>query len=262
MNAKRNMRGVLAIFLLTLSGYVNAGIPVIDGSNLTQNIVAAFENTSQTLKQIEQYRTQLQQYDNMLRNSAAPAVRVWAQATRTMNDLRAALDTLDYYKNQLGSLERYFDKFRDLDYYMNSPCFDGSDGCSQAEKDKIEETQRLASESERRAVQALLKSLDEQQEAMERDAQQLERLQNAPDGGDGRMKALGYANQLAAGQYNQLLAIRSQLAAQQAVLAAFAQKQMDREAREEAAKKHLRQNNMVSSPEVGWGPRDLYPQRP
>ena len=41
---------------------VQAGIPVIDGTNLSQNIMTAIESVAQTLKQIEQYSTQLQQY--------------------------------------------------------------------------------------------------------------------------------------------------------------------------------------------------------
>lgn len=36
---------------------VLAGIPVIDGANLTQTVMSAVENVAQTLKQIEQYRT-------------------------------------------------------------------------------------------------------------------------------------------------------------------------------------------------------------
>ncbi|MBP8286666.1 MAG: conjugal transfer protein TrbJ, partial [Rhodoferax sp.] len=37
-----------------------AGIPVIDGANLTQTVMSAIENVAQTLKQIQQYQTQLQ----------------------------------------------------------------------------------------------------------------------------------------------------------------------------------------------------------
>jgi conjugal transfer/entry exclusion protein len=40
-----------------------------------------------------------------------------------MECLRQAIDTLSYYKNELGSLDAYLSKFQDLDYYRNSPCF-------------------------------------------------------------------------------------------------------------------------------------------
>jgi P-type conjugative transfer protein TrbL len=100
-----------------------AGIPVIDGGNLTQNVMTAIESVAQTLKQIEQYQTQLQQYENQLQNTMAPAAYIWDQATRTMDNLRSAMNTLDYYQTQLGSLDAYLGKFQDVAYYRGSPCF-------------------------------------------------------------------------------------------------------------------------------------------
>src|SRR5690625_6120643 len=46
-------------FITTTTAPVQAGIPVIDGGNLAQNIMTAIESVAQTLKQIEQYQTQL-----------------------------------------------------------------------------------------------------------------------------------------------------------------------------------------------------------
>src|SRR5690554_1145918 len=97
---------VLALSLGGASLPVQAGIPVIDGGNLTQNIMTAMESVAQTLKQIEQYQTQLQQYENQLQNTMAPAAYIWDQATRTMDNLRSAMNTLDYYQTQLRSEER------------------------------------------------------------------------------------------------------------------------------------------------------------
>jgi type IV secretion system protein TrbJ len=62
---KAKISALLFSLALTTSMPTFAGIPVIDGTNLTQNIVAAIENTSQTLKQIQEYQTQLKQYQNI-----------------------------------------------------------------------------------------------------------------------------------------------------------------------------------------------------
>ena len=105
----------------------------VSGGNLTQNVMTAIESVAQTLKQIEQYQTQLQQYENQLQNTMAPAAYIWDQATRTMNNLRSSIDTLDYYKRQLGSIDAYLGKFQDVAYYRGSPCFNGSGGCTPAE---------------------------------------------------------------------------------------------------------------------------------
>ena len=73
---------------------LQAGIPVIDGANLTQSIMTALEAVAQTAKQIQQYQTQLQQYENMLQNTMAPAAHIWDQAQRTINDLNQATNPL------------------------------------------------------------------------------------------------------------------------------------------------------------------------
>ena len=99
---------VLASLLAANNPAMSAGIPVIDGANLSQNLITAIENVAHTLKQIQQYRTQLQQYENMLQNTMAPSRQIWDAANATMNDLRRSIDTLSYYKNTLGVESRLF----------------------------------------------------------------------------------------------------------------------------------------------------------
>jgi P-type conjugative transfer protein TrbJ len=85
-------------------------------------------------------------------------------------------------------------------------------------------------ESQKKANDALFKGLDLQQEALTKDAKTLERLQSAAKGADGQMQALGYANQLASAQANQMLQIRGLLVAQQNSIATRQQALNDREA--------------------------------
>lgn len=210
------------------------GIPVIDASNLTQNVMTAVESVAQTLKQIEQYQTQLQQYENMLQNTMAPAAYIWDQAQSTINGLMNAVDTLDYYRNQLGSIDAYLEKYQDVAYYRGSPCFNGSGGCTPAERAAMEENRRLANESQKRANDALFRALDQQQTSLRNDARTLEQLQGRAQSAQGQMQAIGYANQLASQQANQLLQIRGLLIAQQQALAAQAAEAQDQAARDQA----------------------------
>lgn len=212
-----------------------AGIPVIDGGNLVQNVMTAIESVAQTLKQIEQYQTQLQQYENMLQNTMAPAAYIWDQAQSTINGLMNAVDTLSYYEQQLGSLDSYLGKFQDVAYYRGSPCFSAA-GCSDAERAAMDENRRLASESQKKANDALFKGLKDQQRNLTADARQLERLQSAAQGANGQMQAIGFANQIAANQANQLLQIRGLLIAQQNAIATRMQAEADREAQQQAAR--------------------------
>jgi P-type conjugative transfer protein TrbJ len=209
---------------------------VIDAANVAQSTITARENISQTLKQIQQYQTQLQQYENMLRNTAAPATNIWDQAQSTMNQLRASIDTLVYYKNALGSVDNYLGKFKDMNTYQASRCF-SYNGCTRAEWDAMQASQHLGSEAQKKANDALFHGLDRQQDAMVADARQLERLQASAQGAQGQVQAIGYANQLASHQANQLLQIRALLIAQQNAVATRDQVLADREAKQLAAHK-------------------------
>ncbi|OIN07126.1 P-type conjugative transfer protein TrbJ [Oceanisphaera psychrotolerans] len=218
---------------------VQAGIPVVDGTNLAQNTMSAMEAVAQTLKQIQEYQTQLQQYENQLQNTMAPAAYIWDQAQATINDLVQATNTLKHYKNQLGSLDAYLGKFQDVAYYRGSPCFNGSGGCTPSEQAAIEENRRLASESQKKANDALFRGLEQQQDNLQTDARQLQRLQSAAQGADGQLAAIGYANQLASNQANQLLQIRSLLIAQQNAIGTRMQADADREAQYQVSRERL-----------------------
>lgn len=241
---------VVAMTATTLQP-VQAGIPVIDGANLTQSIMSALEAVAQTAKQIQQYQTQLQQYENMLQNTMAPASYIWDQAQRTINDLNQATNTIAYYQNQLGSLDAYLGKFQDVAYYRSSPCFSPT-GCSDAEWDAMDENRRLASESQKKANDAVFKGLEQQQDNLEADARQLNRLQSGAQSADGQLAAIGYANQLASNQANQLLQIRSLLIAQQNAVATRMQAEADKEAQQQAASEQVRKGSFVASPDRSW----------
>lgn len=238
MNRKPMPRQIAAIVLASLLAASNpamsTGIPVIDGANLSQNLITAIENVAHTLKQIQQYRTQLQQYENMLQNTMAPSRQIWDAANATMNDLRRSIDTLSYYKNTLGSVDAYLRKFRDAPAYQGSPCY-SVNGCTQAQWDAMKEAERFGSQSQKRSTDAVFKGLDRQQENLQADAFRLEELQSAARGASGQVQAIGYANQLASHQSNQLLQVRALLIAQQNLMATRLQSVADNEARQQVA---------------------------
>lgn len=242
---------VLTIAIVLFSMSVNAGVPVIDGTNLSQNILSAVEDVAQTIKQVEQYGTQLQQYENELKNTVAPAAYLWDQAQSTMNLLRNATDTLNYYKNQAGNIGGYLSKFQDVNYYRSSPCFSNG-GCSAAEQAALEQSQELGSLAQKRANDAMFQGLDQQQNNLQNDAAQLQLLQSQAGSADGQMKAIQAGNQLASHQANQLLEIRGLMITQQNAIATKMQADADREAQYAAASEQLRRSKYQKSPVVTW----------
>ncbi|PWF55362.1 P-type conjugative transfer protein TrbJ [Massilia glaciei] len=229
----------------------HAGIPVIDGANLGQNIMGVIESVGHTAKQIQQYQTQLQQYENMLKNTMQPSQQIWDQAQTTMNQLRGSIDTLSYYKQNLGSIDAYLGKFKDTAGYRSNPCFSVS-GCTPGQWSAMKEQERLGSEAQKKSTDALFRGLEKQQDAMEGDATQLQRLQSAARGAQGQVEALGYANQLASNQANQLLQIRALLIAQQNAIATRNQVLADREAKESAASDQIRAGTFRPSSGRTW----------
>lgn len=239
----------LAAGLIAASFASSAGIPVIDAGNLTQNVVTASEQVAQTLKQVQQYGTQLQQleqqyqsyitqvqqYQNMVQNTVAPAAYIWNQAQTVMGQLKGATDTLSYYKNQVGSVDGYLAKFQDVNYYRNSPCYSAS-GCSAEEYARLNrDADTLASEAQKKANDGMMKGIDQQQESIITDATRLQQLQSNAQTAQGQMEAIGYASQIAGEQTNQLLQMRGLLVAQQNALATKMEADADKEARDQAA---------------------------
>ncbi|MGL4447820.1 MAG: P-type conjugative transfer protein TrbJ [Aeromonas sp.] len=243
-----NVLLIAALYSVAPLTSVQAGIAVIDSSNLAQNVLSAMEAVAQTAKQIEQYQTQLQQYENMLQNTLAPAAYVWDQAQATIKQLMLAQDTLSYYKQQLSSLDDYLSKYQNVAYYRSSPCYNGSGGCTAAEKAAMEENRRLANESQKRANDALFRSLDQQQTALSHDATRLQQLQSSAQSASGQLQAIGYANQLASQQANQLLQIRAMLLAQQNALAAKSAAEQDQAARDQAMERNMTQGEYYMPP--------------
>ena len=245
------MGGCLLAIAITHLPPTLAGIPVADGLNLGQTTISAMQSVAAVVKQIEQYRTQLMQYENMLQNTAAPSSYIWDQADQTITKLLEAQNTLSYYRNQAGSLENYLSKFQDASHYSTSPCF-GSQTCSDQDKRAIVTARAEASTARKLSTDALLMSVDRQQNTLQRDANNLANMQRQAVNAEGQMQATQSANQLASAQANQLIQIRSLIVAQLSAVATEAQIAGDRESQQQAADQHALSGNNSHSAERSW----------
>ena len=229
-----------------------AGIPVFDASNMAQNTVSALESVSQTLKQIEQYTLQLQQYEDQIKNSLAPAAYVWSQAQGTMNKLMELQDQVGYYSRQSGSLDAYLQKFGNVNYYRDSPYFGSSP--TDTQRKAFMESDELGLNAQKFANDNMARTLEQQQSALKDDAANLQRLQQNAQTARGRLEAIQYANQLAAHQANQMLQIRALLMAQHAAQNAKAETDAAREARSKAVTDKALETNYQKSSGRVWMP--------
>ncbi len=231
---------------------IGSGIPVFDGANMIQTTISALQNVAAVAKQVQQYQTQLQQYQNMLQNTLTPSNYIWDQASQTISSLLSAQDTLSYYKQQIGSISQYLDQYKDLNYYLNSSYF-SLQGGSATDRQAILTANSNAYEARKKANDAVLMNVDQQQTALVNDASNLQRLQSQATGVQGQLEAIQAANQFASAQNNQLLQIRSILIAQQNAEATRQQAIADKEAQQAAAAQQIRdQANITQTSSTTW----------
>ena len=64
-----NKTFIASLLILLSFNSANAGIATIDVTNIIQTTLSSIENMSQTAKQIEEYRTQLLQLEDQIKNT-------------------------------------------------------------------------------------------------------------------------------------------------------------------------------------------------
>ena len=212
-------------------------LPVVDYSNLTQNVVTALHQVSAYAQQVQQYQLQLQQYANQVKNTVAPVGQVWQAAQGTMNSV---MGTVGMFQNG-SALQSYLNQFQNVNYWLTAPAGNYT-------------YQTAGSVAQKQANDALVKGIVAQQAQIRADAATLERLQSQASTADGQMKALMAANQLAALQQEQLLQIRALLVQEQQALAARGQTLANDEAMREAATKKFFDVPLIKVNQNGWAP--------
>jgi len=212
------------------------GIPVIDLSNLTQNVITALHQVSAYAQQVQQYQLQLQQYANQIRNTVAPAAQVWQQAQQTMNSV---MGTVNMFQGGQSQLQSYLNQFQNVNYWLSA-------------SPSSYTWQTAGSMAQKQANDALVNGIVAQQAQIRADAATLERLQSQASTAEGQMAALMAANQLAALQQEQLLQIRALLVQEQQALAARAQTLANDEAMREAATKMFFNVPIINLNNTGW----------
>lgn len=210
---------------LSLSPRAEAQMTVTDLTNFAQNLITALETVDQTLTQIQQYQTQLLQYENMIRNSAAPAVYAWDLT----QSIRNKLQQLANYRAFLLDLDAYLKKYGDLNYYRASPCY-GRTGnnvrCPKEEWDRMmQETfqqHSFAASTQQQNLDYVMQTMEASEQDLFAQSQNLEKIQRQSEKADGQMKVLQAANQFANAEVQQLMEIRAIMVVQYRALAAEA----------------------------------------
>lgn len=205
---------LMLIYFWTAYSFAS-GAPVFDIANWFENGKIILNQVSQYKTQVDQYKNQLEQYQNMLENTKSLTSFQWDNANSVINNLLESTNTIDYYKQEAGSLKGYLDRFQSQEHYQKTPCFNGSGQCSPQALRKINQNRLASSVAQKRANDARLKGIDKQQKSLKSDSEKLRILQAQAQSATGQKQALQAASQLASHQSHQLLQIRGLLLAEQ-----------------------------------------------
>lgn len=188
---------------------------VYDPWNYAKNLITAIESVAQTLHMIEDAVMQLKHYEDMIKNTLAPVAYVFDKVQEIERTIADIADTVNNFTNLFGDFDAYLQKYQDIDYYRDSPCFKKM-GCSKEEWNLVQSVKDTASKAKMTANEAVMKLLRQQQTSITDEAKKLDKLADKVTDSNGRMEAMQHANELAAMENQQLLQIRQLMMTQQA----------------------------------------------
>src|SRR5580700_12296354 len=137
-------------------------MPVIDYTNLTQNVITALHQIAAYAQQVQQYQLQLQQYANEVKNTVAPVAQVWQAAQGTMNSV---MGTVSMFQGNGSALQGYLNQFQNVNYWLSAP------------PSSYNAYPTAGSVAQKQANDALVKGIVAQQQQIQNDAATLQQLQ-------------------------------------------------------------------------------------
>lgn len=172
---------------------VAAGIPVIDGINLPQNVMTAINSYNTFMQSILQVTQLKEELEYTVKNTLAPAFWVWDEFKNLEGNLQDFKSKIEYFAN--GGLEDYLKNYINADFYKSSPCFKLG-GCNQSEMAELKSAQRARLEQMRKTSGFVAEGIGSYLDATELRALQIESLKKKSKDAQGLMEATGYSNQL------------------------------------------------------------------
>lgn len=236
------------------AGVVSAGVPVIDVANLVMNVVQSVQLkkiqktlTNNSSGTINYYTNNIDKSNTHIDESTTNISKNTTINTEISTDLDFTLiinrgggeEIIPVPRTVTALLEKIHAKGQDEEYA--SKFADAATYYVKAGERGPVEAGFEGSRARKAANDALVKSLDLEQDRLASDAKALTKLAGMIDDVQGHGRQLQVANAIAGTQANQMLEIRSMMLASESARAAESQAAADKEARAIATGKHLRE---------------------
>ena len=200
-----------SLFVMMERGHALA---VIDASNLAQNVVAAQEAIMHTQQQIQVLTNQLTQYKRMLQDAANPGSWAWGDIHDTLDQLNNSMGSLNSISNSAGGMNSFLDSFGSHSKYQESGGYYGT-GNTQLYSGDL-----AGMDLQKESADDMFKLIMEQQEAMQKYSDDLEKLKSKASSAEGQQEAIQAGNELASMGIQLLSQIHALLMAQNTMIAA------------------------------------------
>lgn len=211
---------------------------VFDPTNYVQNYLTQLRAVQSNVNEVRQIQAQLQQYDNMLRNTKSLDVGDLGTAT----DALSRLDRVIGEGKSLAVTASYYDKA----FKARFPGYQATTNYS--------ENYRVWSDTSRDSVLGALRVANLQARGAMTEEQALASLRSAVTSADGQKAAMDAGNQIALAQITQLQQLRELMVAQMQASGTYMAAEQQADASKEAS---IREATKYRDPREGWQARPI-----
>ena len=131
------LKTVILFLLIFMVNKAYAQLIVEDIANLPHNILTSVKAVEQVSEQVKQYKLAVQEFELMVKNSAAPYFYVYDQVQSFDKNVENLKERFSQFTDP-SEVDKYFKKYYDINWYRSSPCFQMG-GCSAADLDRLSE---------------------------------------------------------------------------------------------------------------------------
>lgn len=132
-----NIKIAAILIILFFSNKAYSQLIVEDIANLPHNILSSVKAVEQVSEQVKQYKLAVQEFELMVKNSAAPYFYVYDQVKSFDENVKNLKERFSQFSNP-NEVDKYFKKYYDMSWYRSSSCFQMG-GCSAADLDRLSE---------------------------------------------------------------------------------------------------------------------------
>ena len=203
------LKTVILFLLIFMVNKAYAQLVVEDIANLPHNILSSVKAVEQVSEQVKQYKLAVQEFELMVKNSAAPYFYVYDQVKSFDENVEDLKERFSQFTDP-NEVDNYFKKYYDMNWYRSSPCFQMG-GCSSADLDRLSEQRaeriKYLTNISTNIKKSMTKWADEQKARYDR----LQRLDQEAKKAEGQLQVQAYQAQYSSEMVKEMIQLNENM---------------------------------------------------